>query len=381
MFCSRCKCAARWMKGKKHTTREIATAFRTSIGSAHGLTTKQKPKQAKARRRDPKIAARRKAVVDTIQKVYNKTAPQVKRQLQNTTHKASASTYRRDLRAVGAVALARQKGPLKSNMQPKQRVKFAKSELKEHGDNDEPVKQFFGDAKTYDLNERGARTEWVLPGQERRTRGIGHTAQVNTYLVVGPNFKFIKILPSNDELKKRKPHGKWYMMARPKKDPNEKRGAPRKEFKDLAYGKRTRRGVDTEIVIDDVMQPLISSKGFTRKHPLMLDNWTGQKSREFTFYTEEFKKLNMKANSTYSPDLNVVELGHSWIEQDMWRDGPIDNDVEALKRAIMKSFNRMDPAVILSSYKARLRECIRMEGATITSDYKLKNPRNFNRLD
>lgn len=373
MFCCRCRSAAKYFHSRYDTSlRQLAAAFRTTKSSAQNLvkksSTMRRSKKSQPVKVKKHIAARRKKVKATISTLYNKTAPAVQRALENTAHSCSAATIRRDLRADGARCLARQKGPLQHLQKPKERVAFAKQLIKH------PVQCYFGDGKIYDLSERGARSEWIYPGGNRRCRCTGHTIAINTFLIIGPNnFKFLKILPTAAECKKMKPHGKWWEMARKPKNPNEKRGKKRLEFSQLKRSQRQRRGVDAEIVIDAVFEKLRNTRGFTTKYPLLLDNWRGQTSAEFQNYLEHrgFKTLKLPC---YSPDLNVVELGHSWIEQDMWSEGPIKNEAE-LRQRVMASFERLEPEKLIRQFLPRLQECVRVHGATISSDYKLKHPR------
>ena len=258
-----------------------------------------------------------------------KVASEVKKKLNQPEHRR---TILNDIKANGGKCYSMQRGPLSMPGDLLNRKKWCAQQLK---DPSYGVTSVFCDEKLFGLSSKGIKLEHVYPGQARRCRRVGHTAQINMFAAVGPNGKlFLKRVPSVAELGER--HFR-YVVEKPKKNPKETRGRKRLSPKDRKV--KQRKGMDSEAFIDHILVPL--RKFYRHKNfKLVLDNATPHISNMTTNWCQK-QGLALVWLSPRSTDINITENVWSALEVAIWRRGT-PKDLEQLEKWVLEEGAKLE---------------------------------------
>lgn len=158
---------------------------------------KEKPEKKQERKGAREKAQRQKLVKklatssEVNGRLFCPSVPFIVRELGLKHHIAtSKATVRRDILELGGTARRRPKGPVRKRFE--KRVKYAQTNL------NSSKELYFSDEKYVDCNDHGSLWQWCFEGSRAAHREFDRwAAKLHVFGMIGKNFKFLKILPSD----------------------------------------------------------------------------------------------------------------------------------------------------------------------------------------
>jgi transposase len=258
---------------------------------------------------------------------------------------ASASTVRRDVKALGIVLRRRPRRPQLTSENQVNRLKFARGQLRMTKATREGI--IFSDEKWFNDDDHSRRFQYVIPGESvvpRRTTQF--PIKVMIWGAVGVGFKQL------------------VFFEKPVLPPR-KLGRPRKGT--IPEPKPAPFNVNATVYMEQCLTPLHKMLEETNQldRQLMQD---GSRAHTAGVVDTWLKNHNMKWVKNWpahSPDLNPIETLWAWLQEKVSARGP--KDAADLRRFIREEFDKFEQSSIdalVLKYEPRLRQCVAARGGS-----------------
>ena len=247
----------------------------------------------------------------------------------------SASTVRRDLKDAGMRSLKRQRGPKRVAGDPERRLSVARGYLKKGSKFLKRVG--FTDAKYFNSNSHGAQREWCQPGQQP-SRQVQDTwaPHVHVWGFIAKNMRFLCRIPNH------KPTAASYKQK--------------------------------------CLIPLLKYLNSTpegKNVVLQYDGDTAYGTPAILAYLERKGITTLRGWAARSPDWSAIENMWAIVQRRVDRYGP--KDADELWAFVVRAWNDVPVDQVnnlVESFERRLRKCVLVNGATISTKTK-KGERNL----
>jgi hypothetical protein len=282
----------------------------------------------------------------------------VARQMANEgfTH-CSRSTVRRDLIGGGVRPYRRGRTPLLTDEHRADRLKFARSQLRLLQRSPQYITTIlFSDEKWFDINDNGARWQWVMKGrhdlvQPRATER--HAAKLIMFGAIGIGFKML------------------VFFKKPERDPNEpppRRGRPPANAPKRPKTKPLPKyaTIKHDNYIAECLVPLkrLAGEHFGRRPWLLMqDNAAPHIDNNTKEWLAENDVKWMEDWPAHSPDMNPIETLWAILARRVSDRGPIEG--EGLKQFLTEEWDNMDQAMVdrlVRGYAGQLQACVTAAG-------------------